>query len=1500
MKESDFMKRQISSTCLAGVSSSTLLLATLLSRPALAQVVDNPGFKALPRPINYATPLAPSNGAKAVIVYGKDTPWTQKAALAVQQAVQDWSGVKLELMDDRTVTSDETWLLTDAYLKTPMIVLGNAQDSRVMHALGTRYLLQSNRTWPGGDRFVLRTVFEPFVADVNYLVLEASNEAGLDGAVAKFAELLKTFPRNPTATIPYTRVVASVKDKWTTEGGWWKLPGEWTNILDRSASQLALAFKGEPVLAGDDFAKAGLGGEIYYYMLGGIAERPPEVRPTVNLTPGMLRAMAAMYLLGYRAIGGRTHRPFDHYGAMNSIIGTRCFLQSGILTEQEVNEFENAFTLSGADPNEYIYNHIGAGNGVVGGAWGGRHCLSCLLITVHTLDYVLGHCRLDDRTRKEIERRYEGARKTAARYVRSYRDNGDDSCLGEDTLVQVYCLLHQGLMENVRNGNLRRSADLFMLTTDNLYVPGNWPYYGCYAGLAGFSSGPGGMTSTMVGRGILDAAAFYYDDPQYRWLARNWLGPKWTVPTRVLNMHLEPAGEVVKPTMYDGVRALPYDERLYGVLKDRESHGRAQVNCRLPAEPFGRAVDRVAFRDGMDPQDAYLFLAASQDISRDYPAQNNSVARYTDLGETWLFHNTTNNTTWARNVVSISNGKSYLPRASCILEALAHLGGVSLVASREQSVAGADWTRTIVHWRGHYFAVLDRMEAQQDDEFAFVCRWRSPQSAALMKGVWTATALNGSALRIQNPEAVFQTAECWENDGAARPYVLQQFKRARLAKGKAETFQNLLWVSGTNRPDVFEARRVSASAMLVKGTTTAGGHLALIGTDGHVPLPGLETDAKVYVVMGNQLHLAEVTTLKAQVRGKLLEVFRSDRAANLLLDCDTGVQTVEEGGAVAGFGAPGSAKCVTSRASIAPGDLPKPAAALEALWARTQASTAKVAGERASGEPVFSVKPASATLQRPLRRVVRVGISSTPAATLNNRVYSYRDTDQLEITLALPEPTAVECLRLVTITKMVPMYGIGSRGYGQPHYESGDFRFSLALSEDNFQKDVRKIEAPQVVFEETPSISVGHSTLMRLPTWRIAVNGRARQIKLLPRATTKERAALYMTDVEVYAADRVDELAAQAFAADVNGDGANELVVGTSQNELAAFTADGRLLWRKTYWPGDLHTMGIADLEEDGRAEILVYLTSGKVHRVNGDGSERPVADVFQASLDGFDQRAGSLNVTILGAWSPGGGKSKEVVMWAEPMFRILPDGTVKVESGKIGHPQGVGRIVNLVPNEPEVLATVNRYGVTLWSSRRDEKDSYIRVGAKPVAGPDSGESHGLGWVQSVDVPGFKGLLTAIEGGLNWYPITAFQPNSKEEGWSFATGGVPAVAALAEDVTGDGVPEVFLGRQDGFVNVFSLSDGASLGLLNTGEPILGMAMLKDRRGKRCLAIGTKFGVHLFGPDLKLRGRYAIPSAAFAGPGGKNRDRVYVVDAAGRAHVVTISQVPRLTGAKGVR
>jgi len=85
----------------------------------------------------------------------------------------------------------------------------------------------------------------------------------------------------------------------------------------------------------------------------------------------------------------------------------------------------------------------------------------------------------------------------------------------------------------------------------------------------------------------------------------------------------------------------------------------------------------------------------------------------------------------------------------------------------------------------------------------------------------------------------------------------------------------------------------------------------------------------------------------------------------------------------------------------------------------------------------------------------------------------------------------------------------------------------------------------------------------------------------------------------------------------------------------------------------------------------------------------------------------------------------------------------------------------------------------------------------------------------------------------------------------------------------------------------ALADGKPLALLNTGEPILGLAALKGKDGRPRLAVGTKFGVRLFGADFRHIGRQALQSVAFAGPGGKARDRLHTVGANGEVRVLVV-------------
>ena len=129
----------------------------------------------------------------------------------------------------------------------------------------------------------------------------------------------------------------------------------------------------------------------------------------------------------------------------------------------------------------------------------------------------------------------------------------------------------------------------------------------------------------------------------------------------------------------------------------------------------------------------------------------------------------------------------------------------------------------------------------------------------------------------------------------------------------------------------------------------------------------------------------------------------------------------------------------------------------------------------------------------------------------------------------------------------------------------------------------------------------------------------------MPRTTTKDRVALVLTDIEVYGSHRVDQLAAKATAADIDGDGADELLVATSQKELAAYDADGKRLWHHLY-DGEIHDLAVADLDEDGKSEALCYLDTEKpeepffiyLHAMDPHAPYTPPDETLETFAPGF------------------------------------------------------------------------------------------------------------------------------------------------------------------------------------------------------------------------------------------------------------------------------------------
>ena len=207
--------------------------------------------------------------------------------------------------------------------------------------------------------------------------------------------------------------------------------------------------------------------------------------------------------------------------------------------------------------------------------------------------------------------------------------------------------------------------------------------------------------------------------------------------------------------------------------------------------------------------------------------------------------------------------------------------------------------------------------------------------------------------------------------------------------------------------------------------------------------------------------------------------------------------------------------------------------------------------------------------------------------------------------------------------------------------------------------------------------------------------------------------------------ERVDELAAKVSVADLDGDGSNELVVGTSERQLAAYNDQGRQLWCKTY-PGDILKMDTADMHGDGKSEAIAYLMTETLHQVKADGSEGPVGDVLQAERDNNNGYWGVAGAFAMAIWAPDGEKKKEAQLFTEGSYGVQADGAVKPR-GRMGLPRGAGRLVNMYPHEPEVLVTVGGRGVELWSARRDKEGKYTHWAETP--GRRSGRRQvGVGW----------------------------------------------------------------------------------------------------------------------------------------------------------------------------
>jgi len=191
---------------------------------------------------------------------------------------------------------------------------------------------------------------------------------------------------------------------------------------------------------------------------------------------------------------------------------------------------------------------------------------------------------------------------------------------------------------------------------------------------------------------------------------------------RGFNIGVEPE----LPADHLGLTVVPADE-LYFTTALRNNEGVA----------LERAFDKMTFRSGFDPVDEYLMIDGVAGGSHSYDDAN-SIGEFSANERRWLVEiDIFNGPTPAfHNAVTVARGGlgDEVPPQAAELVDRAEGEGWAYTATRLPHYNGVGWTRHTLWMPGQYTVVLDEMTAEQPGDYSFVVGWRSLGEPSLEPG----------------------------------------------------------------------------------------------------------------------------------------------------------------------------------------------------------------------------------------------------------------------------------------------------------------------------------------------------------------------------------------------------------------------------------------------------------------------------------------------------------------------------------------------------------------------------------------------------------------------------------------------------------------------------------------------------------------------------------------------------------------------------------------------
>lgn len=802
-----------------------LVIGTSTPKATISVCVDNlrtgPALTSIaslqaPKKLLRDTVLVQGGRANAVILH-PNSQAGREAATVIVEAVRKRTGVALAARPGAPADREPA---------QTVILLGNVDTNPAMLLLYSRYLTPADVVCPGAGGALVHTVFDPFGKGANAIVVGCSDDAGLAKAAGLFADAVGQQPQGADLALPRL-FTAKYGEAFLKRFGW----------AGKAAStkrlQEGLKDAQQRLDKGAHTSLAGMLQTISLrYLLTG-----HDVEAKLFVAVWDLYAKSAV--ADPRKYGGPWGFDSD-FPSSHVVAGWDVIEHDPSLTDEERLRVTKAMArwlteavvpkCAGAvNSTRVLFNH---------------QTFPALGALFAGLYFSNDYDTLEGRTWLEMADRIF---KRQAGYFKSHEDCNGYQWLSNGHLMR-YAVARPDFAV-FENGNAKRITDYCVGTMDNLgyQVPygdtGSWE---CWS-------------SEMI---CLDIFSFITNDPTATWAGALKRRIKNTCELSAFYR----SGDGIKPDRFNGVRVWPL-EPAYHLTFPTEGQ-----------PPLEKCVDKITFREAMDPQAAYLLLDGLSNGGHKH-LDGNSLPRLTQFDRVWLADNDyfKAQVKYHNSLLVFKDGESAPIPEYCELIGAGETSRYGFSRTRMANYTGVDWDRAVVWLKTQKaFVVLDRIVPKTKGRYQLRLLWHGI-GAAEISGNSLLLTQSGPSLRLDlapGPDLTLHNdaalGENWHGYPHAEPVVrsLNATASVDLDAGEPYLFATVLH----GKPD--------GTVTPWKVLPLAGDDGALVQTDnGNVGIL-LKSDASVIVTDG-----AGLTTRKpkamitAGAAAKPLQVLWKQRLA---------------------------------------------------------------------------------------------------------------------------------------------------------------------------------------------------------------------------------------------------------------------------------------------------------------------------------------------------------------------------------------------------------------------------------------------------------------------------------------------------------------------------------------------------------------------------------------------------------------------------------------------